>query len=931
MTRPNARMILLDTSDSRVLSAAIKSTQLTRAESSRIRTSKNCNNLNLLAGDRVTTTMPRQFRRFSQVLKENERAASKKVETKSYRQHIFPSRRHFAEKREPVYTDSSGACETHFLHAQDPMAEQPALSHHFDPKYPSTDTFVSPKCFSEGALCLSNLSNHNSSHGPKDQGHSRSLSEFKGSFSSSRKANAILMHPVLPIIGGANWIREHKRWRLPTSDTSRPSQVICESSSQRERIAFEKTPTHKPYLNQEHIISTLKPGGMLPQHNWQRYVHPPLAMWNQYRSSSESAVARILINVDSCLGCRKYYGSRPLCAGLGFSSSEKYALSPCSRLLETKTSDSPQYGLQGIQSDYCYAFPLLTHHNLDDDRRFPQGQKSSLSDADLESCVMGSDNSACESCSLSSRDANPQDKSLRRLISTTPIDNEGELKSLEPLIFSREASCLCTDELAWLVDKGRLCISFGANIEIGSCVVEVEAKIFLSKRNFEGWQSFNIPGLFTSTGPNTSIYLNFDVQALRSALIREAPTDKILKSVGSKINLDEFLFDPCSLSGIEASNPNHISGYLQTPTGSLLQLKLKGGVHYVSSWDCAVKLYSVISSDGDERIQIEHFASLLCVPPSKDYFEDIVSFALVVSHGLSSGGSYDLKASEGLIRHNQYPYGREASEHDKHTAKIVVHRKFKDFGKALSICFKCSYPNHEDVSIALPTFRPLFGKVLSEKIWLAKPPPPKTVQRCQRTFLSSWRFTERLVGRIRLMCFDRIRLPPTFPKGFKDNVVIKITHLHPVRFVGLERLDCSNRSIHPYDVVQSAETTIYNVFGGALECRMSLELQVGEVQPLVKIDICDWIPIYSIVGSRLSSELVGEWREIGKRQVGLFRQRWMNVGQRLGVEMCWRQTAQFHDSRYDRNSTAMLECELPKIVDKQVLGGRLACNVENGK
>ncbi|KAL9046033.1 MAG: hypothetical protein Q9214_001034 [Letrouitia sp. 1 TL-2023] len=467
-------------------------------------------------------------------------------------------------------------------------------------------------------------------------------------------------------------------------------------------------------------------------------------------------------------------------------------------------------------------------------------------------------------------------------------------------------------------------------METGSCIVKVEAKVLLSKRNFEGWQSFNIPGLFTSTGFDTSTYLNFDVQAPRSAFDRETPRYKIPKSVGSNINLDEFLFDSCSLNGVEACNPNHISGYLQTPTGDLLQLKLKGKLHHVSSWDCAVKLYSVISSDGDERIEIEHFASLLCVPPSEDIFEEIVSFALVVSHGPSSGGSYDLKASEGLIRHNQFPYGREASEHDKHRAKIVVHRKSEDFGKVLSICFKCSYSSHEDLSIALPTFRPLFGNILSERIWLAKPPPPKTVQPCQRTFLSSWLFTERLVGRIRLMCFDRTRLPSTFPEGLKDDVVIKISHLHPVRFVGLERLDDYSRSFHPYDVVQSAETTIYNVCGGGLECRMSLELQVGEVQPLVKIDICDWTPKYSIVGSRLTSELVGEWREIGKGQVGLFRQRWMNIGQRLRVEMCWRPTAQFHDTNYDRNATAMLEYELPKIVDKQVLGGRLACNVENG-
>ncbi|KAL9609142.1 MAG: hypothetical protein Q9167_006070 [Letrouitia subvulpina] len=457
--------------------------------------------------------------------------------------------------------------------------------------------------------------------------------------------------------------------------------------------------------------------------------------------------------------------------------------------------------------------------------------------------------------------------------------------------------------------------------------IAVEAKVFLSKRNFEGWQCFNIPGLFTSAGPNTFTYLKFDIQAPRSklALDQENPREKFPTSMGSKINLDEVHFDPCSLNVVEASNPSHISGYLQSPIGDLLQLKLKGRLHYISSWDCDVKLYSIISSNDDERIQVEHFASLLCVSPPEDLFEDIVSFALIVSHGPSSGESYDLKTSEGLISHNQYPYGREASEYDKHMAKIVVHRKSEDFGKALNICFKCSYSTLEDVNITLPTFYPLSGNVLSEKIWLAKPAPPKTVQWCERSFLSSWRFTERLVGRVRLMCFDRIR----FSRGLKDDCVIKISHLRPVRFVGLKSLDDSGHSVHPYEVVRSVEITTYNVCGGALECRMSLELQVGEVQPLVKIDTREWTPKYSVVGSRLASELIGEWRETGKGQVGLFKQSWMTVGQRIRVEVCWRQSAQFNGPNYDRNATATLEYELPKIADKQVLGGRLACNIGN--
>lgn len=337
----------------------------------------------------------------------------------------------------------------------------------------------------------------------------------------------------------------------------------------------------------------------------------------------------------------------------------------------------------------------------------------------------------------------------------------------------------------------------------------------------------------------------------------------------------------------------------------------EGTVCRIDAWDASVQLFvnAVLSPKG--QIEIHHHAHLTVTISEQEINGAQICFGLVVMNGPRGNFTRHLEAGHSSLFFNEEPSSSAALQPAR--AEIEVIRNRHDLEKPLDLYFFSSYPtsDHDNDPQVLPSVRPSRGRVLSESIYLSEPVSPLIMETTARSLYSTWKASQHPLSHVTQ--FKRIDMPPLYPLGLRDDLRIKVMEIPPVEFAPLKGLAAT-------EIVWDFETKVQQLPGIPLTCHMSLFVEVSTTSSrIVTFDSHGWIPQFFLVDGRLATEKAAEWRQLDG-QLTLFRQVHMVPGP-IKLELTWQEPPNAPSS----NGNDPYELLLPRVLDREVAGGRLMC------
>ena len=462
-------------------------------------------------------------------------------------------------------------------------------------------------------------------------------------------------------------------------------------------------------------------------------------------------------------------------------------------------------------------------------------------------------------------------------------------------------------------DNGKLYLVFGHDVTAGIYEVELEANLTLQKPDRSGWQSFEVAGLPSNEGKDTTGGFEF-----------------VVKPEVDNLDLLEFQYDTSRLLDARTLGSRELVARFRLSEPLLLRLRAKERIHDIDDWNTAVTLYTVPKWSTNEGTHVKHHASLTFELPDRDIFAEKVKFSIVVKYGPSKDHNCSLEADESSVSLAEDDKLESSPGPHSSEAEITIIRSMQNLDNSIHLYFVRSYPDTEYVSISLPTFRPKLGKVLSESIMLLKASPPLFLEHLGRGQFSKWKLSEHYKSEETWMCLDRVEVSPLFPEGLKDDAMVRIRKLWPVHYEALDASDEPLSPEHPSNVVKELDVRIERVFGEGLECRMSVEIQVGSSCRLLTVDDHDWTPMFFVIDGQLATQKAGEWRENEEGYKTLFKSSAMTLGQTLRLEMHWKELVISDEFRGEGMEQNKMEYKIPRILGKIILGGTLLCRIDEG-
>lgn len=330
----------------------------------------------------------------------------------------------------------------------------------------------------------------------------------------------------------------------------------------------------------------------------------------------------------------------------------------------------------------------------------------------------------------------------------------------------------------------------------------------------------------------------------------------------------------------------------------------------IVTWDCTVKLSTVVKVADSGRLKTYHLAVLSVIVPIEELHAERVSLSIVVANALCSDHKRSLGSGQSSLLFKEDVSQSAFSRREG--VDLVIECDKDDLEKPLHLYFALTFPSpHHFVMASLPTFRPKEGRLLSEAVFVAEPPPPLSIRTFTRDSLSSWKLCGHPVSHV--TCYERIEPPRLYPAAYQDDIQMMISKLDPVRFLALGNSALSS-------MIWKLDITIYGRLGGQLECRMNFFLEVGPATALVSLVPHGWVPRYFIVDGRVATEKGGECWKNNEGHITLFKQAYMTP-RPIMVETQWERPPK--TGKHDICSSD--DSLLPGIADRGLIGGRLTC------
>lgn len=473
---------------------------------------------------------------------------------------------------------------------------------------------------------------------------------------------------------------------------------------------------------------------------------------------------------------------------------------------------------------------------------------------------------------------------------------------------------------------GKLELYFADDIASGIYLIEIEASVSLSAANPSGWRCFLIPGLLPSQEIDIPVLVNFRVQSI--PLLNPTQTGKP-PSIGNPDCswIAEAQFDSNHLFDIGLSTPTQISGKSWLKPVLILQLRLRIPVYELDCWDTSTSLRTFPRWSEGHGLQMEHHASLNMIGLAHDIFAERVKYSFLIKNGFCNAAEYAIDPGKCLIELGKIDWQDTLMQHH---GELTVTRHIEDVCKPLEISFTLTYPKKDQLTIRLPTLSPTTGNVESERVMLVKSLSPLVFEYPESDSISTWRRMDHSDESPQADCFDRQHLPRLFPEGLKDDLMIRVNVLAPVCYRALQCEGNPLISEDPSNLVWNLKINIDKVFGGGLECLMKFDVQASSNDQILTVSPHDWTPDLFVIGRRLATPAVGEWRKDGHGNLTLFRLPEIAVGQTIEIALRWHKMIVRGRLRSDDQEPSPVQHWLPKIIGKSILGGSLRCNVDSG-
>ncbi|MCJ1432927.1 hypothetical protein MMC27_002285 [Xylographa pallens] len=468
-------------------------------------------------------------------------------------------------------------------------------------------------------------------------------------------------------------------------------------------------------------------------------------------------------------------------------------------------------------------------------------------------------------------------------------------------------------------EDGKLYIVCEDDTTAGTYEVDLKAKIRLSGLDAQHRQLFCVPGLIraevaqdrTSTG-GFAFYFEPTVHT----------SDGLAMRFESKTLMDHHI-----------KESSHIIGRFRLNETPLISIRTKKPVHCISDFSASIEACTAFLPSIDSGVRRLYYnARLTCEVDEEDVWADQVELFIVVRHGPLENAQYHVNNGTCAALHNTLLLFSGTKESE---TLISVLRNVKDIHYHLDISFSIPIDVSSPTRLFLPTLRPLFGKVLSESIILGLPWLPLKLEHIQKNSHTRWKVLHFSEAEHKMMRFDRLPIPDTFPQVTDDNPQFRVSELVRVPFRSLATTDEDQMDEYPVSVARNLQVALFQMMGGGLGCQLDVEVQIEKTSQLLTIDSQGWLPSMSYVDGRLATQGHGEWREMGDYFLTLFNTRDVKVGTVVHITFFFQQPC----------STPILgedyvvverECNdkgaeqpLPRVVGMTILQAHLQLELEN--
>ena len=343
---------------------------------------------------------------------------------------------------------------------------------------------------------------------------------------------------------------------------------------------------------------------------------------------------------------------------------------------------------------------------------------------------------------------------------------------------------------------------------------------------------------------------------------------------------------------------------------------LENSCREVETWDSAVTICTTASIFKDGKVIVHYHIDMTVVVPKVHMSTNRVRLSIMVSNGLRSSCIKEMMPGLSSLSFEEDGLA-QSSPYEDH--EIVVLRNACDLRLPLKLYFSFTYPprNHHCFITTVPTFRPNQGTTLSEKIFINKPSTPLIIKPLARNHLSCWK--SRFNSTTQVTRFERVRMPRLYPEALRDDIHLRIMDPRPVFFESLHGLD-------PSDVVWNLNIVVEEAIGGTIECDLSFNVEVGVGNPVVVLNARGWRPKYFAIDSRLVTEQSGAWGTNEEGYVALYKEGSMTHGP-IRIETHWEEPK----DRVSVDGDNPADIPLPILMDLRVVGGRLACRLNESE
>ena len=327
-------------------------------------------------------------------------------------------------------------------------------------------------------------------------------------------------------------------------------------------------------------------------------------------------------------------------------------------------------------------------------------------------------------------------------------------------------------------------------------------------------------------------------------------------------------------------------------------------IHDVKKWDGTSKIWTVLTSLEDQKIQVNHLAQLTIIVPDKNIDTKRFSFEIIVRNAQQVSNRFNLTSRQTSL----YFVATATAEEAHQDAIFTVVRDVQDMELHLDLYLSFVYNlnEHREYRAIVPNLQPQTGQMRAESVYIASPYPPLKFTPITRREFSTWKNGHESTDQV--THYERTSILRLYPERFSDDVRLEISDPCPTPFEALKGLDIP-------DVVWDFHMTVDRLLDDQFICRMSLLAQVGVATRLLNIDSHGWIPQYSIINGRIATH---EWRQIGG--MTLFKSPDMIDGL-LRVEVIW------HKER----DSGSFRSALPTVTDMKVLSGILISQVDRSE